>query len=83
MPDLFEQMNKNTGIPRAELEGIWEAVKVNQGRLESCAGPHDFLTVPGNARRLRCARCGGEMSPSDVFTYTRGLEHGRKEASHG
>jgi hypothetical protein len=82
MPDLFAAMNHLTGISQAKLQAIWDQVKDNQVRLDGCPGPHDFRAIPGNDRRERCTKCGGELNILNVIYYTRGLEHGRKEASH-
>jgi hypothetical protein len=68
------------GIPREELLAIWDQVKANQARLDGCPGPHDFRSIPGNARRQRCATCGGELDLCNVLHYQEGLKHGRAAA---
>lgn len=69
------------GIPRAELQRIWDDVKANNARLDACTGPHEFSDVPperGTLVRYKvCAKCGGRLDKVHAHWYERGLKHGR------
>ena len=67
----------------AESKKILDEVKSNLDRLERCAGPHAFESIPDPrrpqvllGRRYRCAGCGGEVSGDAYRWYARGLAHG-------
>ena len=64
-----------------ELKQIWREVKQNHAKLDSCAGPHEFLPEDIAKRfggKYRCIKCRGTIDAVNYLWYTRGLEHGRK-----
>ena len=70
-------LSRATGIERETIVSIWEEVRANSARLESCAR-HAFPDPePGRlAGRYTCANCQGWADGSAVFWYRRGLAHG-------
>jgi hypothetical protein len=68
-------------ITKAESKAIWEQVKANHARLETCVGPHDFQDITPDkplAKRYRCSKCNGEAEGTNVHWYERGLKHAQK-----
>jgi hypothetical protein len=74
--DGLEALSEISGVPRAEVKAIWEDVKANQARLNTCARPHDFRQdEPGTLRsKWTCALCGGKVTSREARWYILGLE---------
>lgn len=74
-------LSEITGLSAAELTGIWSDVRLNQGRLDACEGPHAFTKAVDPDRplfgRWRCALCAGTVDAVAKQWYERGLAHGR------
>lgn len=69
-------LSKVSGLPRAEVQELWQQVKANQARLDACPGPHRF---DGHGRRdYRCSECGGTVSAIAYVWYVAGLEHAKR-----
>ncbi len=81
--DGADALSKVSGLPRPEVQAIFEKVKANHRLLDACAGPHDFSLVdpaaPPFKREYRCARCGGVVDHTRYAWYAKGLEHGRRQ----
>ena len=79
MPDGVEILSKISGLPKKEINSIWEDVKVNTKKLEECSGPHDFQpdTFKKPVRDQICSKCGGKIQASNALWYKKGLEHGK------
>ncbi len=63
-----------------DFKEIIKEVKANQARLESCAGPHQFVihtTIPGTplGKTYRCERCQGTVDHHAHYWYQLGLKH--------
>ena len=73
-------------ITRADSQRIWEEVKANHARLDACEGPHDFKPHPRPGRPAlpdhKCTKCGGVIDIIALSWYTRGLAHGKLNATH-
>lgn len=78
-------------ITKAEARQLLDAIKANSAKLRSCSGPHAFQSfdgptltgkpnLPSAFERLRCTRCGGEVSKEQADWYKRGLAHGQDAA---
>lgn len=81
--NLFEAMEKFTGISKEEQKRIFEEVQNNRKLLESCEH-HDFLIeipVPYSKlqKKYQCAHCKGVVDLSEKQWYELGLLHGRNE----
>jgi hypothetical protein len=74
--DGAEVLGQVSGLGKSEVMRIWNEVKANSARLDSCVGPHDFREC-GNPTRLCCAKCLGMIPKTDVRWYLAGLAHGR------
>lgn len=81
MANAREVLSQVSGIPEREINEIWEQVKANHARLDSCAGPHDF-SIEGRkqgqlVRDWQCSKCGGTLDSVNVQWYRKGLaDHG-------
>lgn len=78
MGDVFEALSKVSGLPKREVDAIWQGVKDNQRKLDSCTHPHDFeiISEPNKVvRNARCTKCGGTTSASCARWYIDGLKH--------
>ena len=73
-----ETLSGITGIPRKEVDEIFQMVKANSKQLEGCAVPHDFTPFGERPifRKERCSKCGGEVDAIAAMWYKRGLKHG-------
>lgn len=79
---LSEKITEITGLSRHYQDEIFQLVKNNHRRLDSCPGPHDFSIVERQTGQLirswKCSKCGGVVEEIFKRWYTIGLEHGRK-----
>lgn len=76
MGDVFDALSKVSGLPKAEVDAIWEGVKANQQRLERCDHPHEFVLDEGKVvRNATCRKCGGTTSASCARWYMDGMKH--------
>lgn len=81
--NLFEQMEKITGISQETQKQIFENVRINHKRLESCEH-HDFLIeIPCEHSKYRskyqCTHCKGIVDSQEKHWYELGLLHARNE----
>lgn len=77
MPDGAENPPR---LKRDTIAQIHKDVKANMAKLDSCAGPHHFVELPGSTfldRKYECSKCGGTVRAPDYRWYMRGLSHGR------
>lgn len=65
-------------VSKKEIEDIWNKVKSNRKKLESCM-KHDFEPIENKPTRYRCKNCGGEEDIAFVRGYTQGLWHGNPD----
>lgn len=68
MADSVDTISKFSGLPREDLLAIWNDVKGNHARLNSCAY-HEFELLEGGQllkRKYRCKHCAGVV---DGFAY--------------
>jgi hypothetical protein len=80
--DGAEVLSRVSGLPKAEVDAIWQQVQANKKLLDSCPR-HDVKPLAssltgGFFREYRCDYCGGKVSAGDARWYQRGLEHGRR-----
>lgn len=68
-------------LTKADFNSIWEEVKANHARQDSCVGPHDFSIeherMGALVRKYRCTKCDGTIDSINRIWYLKGLEHGR------
>ncbi len=79
--NLIDAMSNVSGLPRSETNEIWEKVKKNRQRLDSCSQHHFTLDLTPDksiAKRWRCTRCSGEIDGVNKSWYELGLEHAAK-----
>lgn len=74
---LLEVLGRVSGLGEPEAHRIWERVKANSAKLESCSR-HEFEPIEDDRRirSQRCSKCGGEVGGSEALWYKRGLQHG-------
>lgn len=58
------------------MDKIWEQVKENRRKLDSCK-QHDFERRESGVYYY-CKHCGGRVDISGAYWYKRGLEHGKE-----
>lgn len=67
-------------ITAEEAKAIFEKIKENRAKLDSCDG-HDFsidVEAPSPTfRKKQCSKCGGTANALDVLWYERGVQHER------
>ena len=77
MVDGLKVLSQISGRPQKEVNEIWEQMKANHKRLNSCKG-HRFGQIDVKnirTRRVKCQRCGGFMSVIDIGIYQKGYAH--------
>lgn len=79
MADSVDTISDATGIKRADMLAIWEAVKANGAKLNACSY-HEFELIDGTdrpfKRRYRCKHCGGDVDGQAWYWH----EQGRRPA---
>ena len=64
-------------ISKETAQKIWEQVKENLSKLNSCSS-HTFGDVLGGKEMTHqsfpCKKCGGLMRSHDIFVYTKGYK---------
>lgn len=77
MADPASQLVSVTGVTRDRMLKIWEEVKENVRKLDSCPSPHHrFLKVEfssGIPRYVFCSECGGRMDIMLARSYRSGF----------
>jgi hypothetical protein len=64
---------------KPEMKAIWEEVKANHARLDSCPGPHKFPPFRAKLNdRYVCETCNGAIDSVNRIWYERGLQHGSR-----
>lgn len=79
--DGLEALSKVSGVPRKEVDEIYQKVKENKARLDSCELPHDFHTIRENGRFPRkafCKKCLGVVDVVNANFYKQGLEDAKR-----
>lgn len=82
MTDGREILSNVSGLPKKEINKIWEEVKANNKRLRNCEGPHQFQLADDKRinSKYRCALCGGTVDTIAFKWYMDGLKHGQKRS---
>ena len=78
MPPLGDVMSQISGVPRAEVDALFQQVKENHRRLADCSG-HTFTdTTPDKpiGKKYRCSHCLGEIDSQAYYWFTKGVEQG-------
>ena len=93
MSTIVQQLEEITGQKPGTVDKIFQQVKANSAKLDSCAGPHVF-SVPLERRtkepvtgtltpaqrfgcHWRCSQCGGQVDSITKLWYEKGLKHGQ------
>lgn len=79
--DGLEVLSKVSGVPKKEVDEIWQKVKENKARLDSCELPHDFHTIKENGglpRKAFCKKCLGVVDVVNARFYKQGLEDAKR-----
>jgi hypothetical protein len=78
---IADALSRVSGIPRSEMDEIWQQVKVNSERLRSCQRPHDFSEITRQIgsipREYRCTKCQGTVDSIHRSWYIEGLKDGK------
>lgn len=80
--DGIKALSEVSGLSESVVKTMWEDVKKNHHRLDSCIG-HVFNVVdPDDTwnRRYKCVVCGGVVDSFAYGWYVKGLEHGKRQA---
>lgn len=73
--DNLRVLSDLTGVDKEKISSIWEQVKANQARLDTC-NLHDFEQIESRfGSKWRCKKCQGEADASAVLWYQKGLNH--------
>lgn len=66
------------------IRKAWDKAKANVARLDECEGPHDFQPIGEGRefRRVRCSKCGGEISRLNRHWYEHAMRHVRADIDH-
>jgi hypothetical protein len=75
--NTIDLLSKVSGRPKDEILAIWEKVKGNHERLNSCEG-HAFQPTDGNKKFYTCACCQGEITARDYKWFLRGVKQGEQ-----
>jgi len=73
-------------MDKGKIREIMKQVQENHKRLRACPGPHDFIPdgdqepLTLTMKKYKCIKCGGTIDTIAHSWYTKGLNHGRKEA---
>lgn len=70
-----------TGLPENDIQKIWDEVKANLAKLQSC--PRHLVDPPGEPKmgiKLTCQVCGGVIGLAAISEYIRGYEAAGKSA---
>lgn len=65
------------GMSKEKAQRLWDQVRANHARLESC-GNHGFVPIDGTSgmrARYRCMRCLGEVDSTAYRWFTCGRQH--------
>lgn len=84
MNNPLDTISKITGLKRAEMDAIFQQVKANHAKLESCAR-HDFsipvdhltkqpIPAPAVLCYWECRHCHGQVGALEKNWYERGLQ---------
>lgn len=77
---IADALSRVSGIPKPEINEIWQQVRANSERLKSCARPHDFSEVTRMVgvipREYRCSKCQGTVDSIHRSWYLEGLKDG-------
>ena len=79
--DGLEVLSRVSGIPKKEVNEIWQRVKENKARLDSCELPHDFYPINENGRLPRkavCKECLGVVDITNARFYIQGLRDAKQ-----
>lgn len=58
-------------VSREELQGMWEAAKLNRDRIAGCKR-HRFVVTELLARHIVCLECEGKMEVTHAYAYADG-----------
>lgn len=71
-------MSEVTGLSQTEVRSLWEQVKANSAKLESCPY-HEFIQSPQTAplrslthQKYICTHCGGEIDRQAYHWHEQG-----------
>ena len=69
---------------KMKFNKLLEEVRANIKKLDSCP-KHDFVPFEEDTKKFtnkyECKNCGGTVDNHAFRWYTKGLEHGKKEAN--
>jgi len=75
--DGIKARSSVSGLPEAEVNGLWEKVRENHARLTKCQGVHKFEAIEktggGLGVRFRCTKCGGDVNRDSLYWYAIGV----------
>lgn len=68
---------------KIDVKEIWEMVKANKNKINSCILPHEFEEDKNEGitsiYRWVCRKCKGATSSTNLFWYLKGLEDGNND----
>jgi hypothetical protein len=79
--DGVTMLSQLSGRPKAEIQKLWEEVKINIAKLNGCPRHRfeDETVILG--QRICCVNCGGNISLGDISHYIKGFVAAGGEAS--
>lgn len=70
MANVLNELSEISGLPKKDAENIWEEIKENKKKLNSCK-KHQFGKVKTKplCEPVPCRNCGGFMNKIDILSY--------------
>lgn len=87
--NAVETISKVTGMSKPEVDSVFQEVKANQRKLESCIRPHDFSICLDRrtkqpidnptpqqhfGAKWQCSKCDGIVDSIHKINYNQGLK---------
>lgn len=80
--NTIEKIEDLTGLKRGEMDKIWQEVKANSAKLESCSLPHEFSVEYRRTGKLvrdwECSKCHGHVDIHAKKWYMQGIKDSTK-----
>lgn len=80
----MDEFSRITGLSKPVINEVWEEVKANHARLDTCTGPHKFVPIDATkvlGRRYVCSLCKGEVDSINRSWYEKGFEHAQNRSA--
>ena len=80
MSKALDTLSNISRLSKDDIQEIFEKVKKNKRKLDSCTKPHNFVEkntdVPFYKREVICIKCQGVIGRTNYIWYLEGLKDG-------